>query len=178
MRNNKRGGIAVPQTAQKRYRFRRKYIIDPPLQAKMISFFVFLSLGNLAIFLFLVRLTINHFIDHLPLFSQSSDTLMTGAILQSGQWLIKAYIISALISFFYSVGIGILFTHSIAGPLFATRRFVNALIANESPQPLRLRKTDFMLDFAEDLNHLVKKYRPELYSNSDPSADPAQEELS
>lgn len=157
MRNNKK----MTQNTQKRYAIRRKYLIDPPLQAKMISFFVFLSLGNLAIFLFLVRLTINHFVEN-------SETLMTGAILQSGQWLIKAYIISALISFFYSVGIGILFTHTIAGPLFASRRFVKALINDENPQPLRLRKNDFMIEFAEDLNHLVKKYRPELYENRNP----------
>lgn len=157
--------------------FRRKYLVDLPLQTKLITFFVFLSLGNLAIFLYLIRLTIRYFQDELPLIAGSNPNAVITTLSDSGHWLIQAYLVSAIASFVYSVGIGILFSHSIAGPLFATRRFLKALINDESPQPLRLRKSDFMTDFAEDLNTLVKKYRPELYPKpqaAEPSATPPE----
>jgi nitrogen fixation/metabolism regulation signal transduction histidine kinase len=55
----------------------------------------------------------------------------------------------------FIVLLGLFFSHRIAGPLYAMSQRLQAMSRGELPDPVRLRKNDFLVDFADRLNEAI-----------------------
>ena len=55
----------------------------------------------------------------------------------------------------------ITFSHRFAGPMYRFHATVRRLAAGETVEPIRLRKGDFWLEFADDFNAMVERWTSE-----------------
>ena len=71
--------------------------------------------------------------------------------------LIPVYITFGLVFAFLILTVlsSLTYTHKIYGPLVAINRFLDEMLANETPKPLVLRDGDQLHDLAEKLNALI-----------------------
>jgi nitrogen fixation/metabolism regulation signal transduction histidine kinase len=57
------------------------------------------------------------------------------------------------------MGLGILYSHRIAGPLYHLDRKMRRIAGGEEPSPLQFRRRDQFLELTESFNAMVVKLR-------------------
>ena len=72
----------------------------------------------------------------------------------------------------FTLAIGVLLTHRVAGPLYRFEQFLNGVMAGEHPEPCRLRQGDELQDFCTLLNQVTEPLR----NGSVPLPSPAASE--
>jgi hypothetical protein len=144
--------------------YKRKYLIDPGLQSKIILYFVFLSITQASIFYILFRRSvsvINEAILSGNLDSQSAKVLIESVAFSQDSFT-EGFMLFTFVVLLYGAFSGLLLSHTIAGPIFAIKRYLSRINGGENPGPLALRKTDYLQEVAKELNTLVQAYRPEV----------------
>jgi methyl-accepting chemotaxis protein len=137
--------------ANKRFNF----LINPPLQTKVIASFL-----GLGIIMMLMNFLTNYFIIHRILeksesLSQSeevSNLIVDIWTLTSASTVIMSVFIIAVFCFY-----GLLFSHRIAGPIFNLKRSIDRLIQGDQNVVIRYRKNDYFQDLCIKMNELIEK---------------------
>ena len=131
---------------------RRKKLIKPRFQIKVALCGLGVSIVAVLMLMIMVNEAIMEFASH---------GWVDAAALQDA-WLSilsgKLLITFALLVPF-TLAIGVVLTHRVAGPLYRFEQFLNAVKVGEHPEPCRLRKGDELWDFCELLNEVTEPLR-------------------
>ena len=68
------------------------------------------------------------------------------------------FTVSGLV-FVVMMGLGILYSHRIAGPLYQLDRKMRRIASGEAPSPLQFRRRDQFVELAESFNAMLAKLR-------------------
>lgn len=82
---------------------------------------------------------------------------------------LQALLLSAVVVLPLTMVVGVLATHRYAGPIFAFRQFLEAIVRGERPGDLRLRKGDELLDVCDALNRATAPLRHENEASERPA---------
>jgi hypothetical protein len=131
---------------------RRKKLIKPGLQMRLVVVF-----GCVACAMVLVQaIMLNHTLMNVfrrlpndgPLILEEWPGILTGSVLVTFALVVPI-----------TLGIGILATFKIAGPLYRFEQHFKELIAGRDPGPCRLRKDDELLDLADLITRGIEAVR-------------------
>ena len=132
---------------------RRKYIVKRNLQLRI--FF------ENAVFMFFIAVIVG--------WSVYIGILKTIIFELSGEklTLINQYISFRMLTWFIPavfalIVFSVFLSHQIAGPVFVFQRAINKMLNNEPVEQIRLRRSDKLKDFADDLNKLIARYNKKL----------------
>lgn len=138
----------------KHRRFAKNYLIYPRLQ-------IYLSLVYLLFFFYgcLITFGLLYWTISDTAFSLAmNDQLLLQGLFEKfikdyGLWLIAAVFGFAALA----VGLGIILTHKIGGPIFVIRRQISELRAGNYSTRIQLRPEDYLKEVMDDLHHLAKR---------------------
>jgi hypothetical protein len=134
-----------------RFLARRKYLVNRGLQLGLLKAHLILfsaSIGFLAVGMFAPLVTeLNQTAD------ESSDSLSAAnAMLYMHEHL---WVLMGFTTLFLCLGL-LRLSHKIAGPLYRFRIALTALAHGKTPRQIRLRRGDYLIAEAEQLNRLLK----------------------
>lgn len=152
-------------------RIRRKKLIKPGLQGRLVG--VFLGLFALSLFLqatlFMVRLT--ELADSLP---EDGDRVLALAPGMVGE----IFLLSTLVLLPVIAAAGVLMTFRIAGPTYRFERFLEQVVRGEQIGPCKIREGDELQELCELINQATAPVRrrtagpaPESSTDSSPERD-------
>jgi hypothetical protein len=141
---------------------RKKLLVYPDLQRKLIAYMMWLGLLVVIIHLIGSLFFVNETIATMHSVDLSSDTAVSHAILQI--WL-KA----SLITFMSTVGVvaafgyfSLRFSNKIAGPALQMKIKLSNYVQKNEFEDIQLRDKDYFKDLAESINQAIaKKFRGE-----------------
>ncbi|MGB2705394.1 MAG: HAMP domain-containing protein [Candidatus Omnitrophota bacterium] len=140
---------------KKPYR-RRRYIVKKEFQLKYVGLIVAVMLLSAVVSGYTI-----YYNSWVLLGSKLASVYPQGRLVQ----IFRSVNIRLLITMFFvtvlCVGIGILASHRIAGPVFRMIRFLGNVTSGDYSQRLHLRKKDELKDLAEAINRLVDKLESE-----------------
>ena len=131
---------------------RRKKLIDPALQLKLVSGFAITGAIAVIVQSLVLARSLTQLAELVP-----NDKVIVVDHLPG--ILFKGILISFLLLLPLSASIGILMSFRVAGPLYRFRVFLKQIIAGEKPEDCRLRKGDELMDFCELLNEATAPQR-------------------
>ena len=132
--------------------FRRKRLIKPSLQWKLIGSFIgILLVGMLLQYMLLAQ----QLTDLAAILPSDSDTLIanTPVLLTSVLW------VSLLVLLPITILVGVAVTFRIAGPVYRFEQHLGAIARGEQPSACRIRKTDELSELCDAINAAVEKLR-------------------
>ncbi len=122
---------------------RRIYYVKPKIQNPITNYFVFLSVIEILMFIFLI-----YFIE------QYKTQIPTDFVLYFRFGLI---LFTVLIFSLFNFWIGIRLSHRIAGPLVQVQRVLEFALKGEYETRIKLRSGDFLHEFGDHINSLLDK---------------------
>ena len=131
---------------------RRKKLIKPRFQMKVAMCGLGVSVVAVLMLMIMVNEAIMEFASHGWVDAAALQDAWMGIL--SGKLLIT---LALLVPF--TLAIGVVLTHRVAGPLYRFEQFLNAVKVGEHPEPCRLRKGDELWDFCELLNEVTEPLR-------------------
>ncbi len=135
----------------KKYRRRRK-LIKPRLQLKLVCTFAGISMLAFLLQYLLLAKELAHFANRLP---SGGEELMAGAPEMLSQVLITSF--GVLLPVIFTVGIFV--TFRIAGPVYRFEQYLGQIQSGEAQTPCRLRKGDELTELCEVINAATKPLR-------------------
>jgi len=139
---------------------RRKKLIQPRLQMRLILTFLGVALIGLMLQFLLFAATMSALADELP---QDGPILIE----RIPSFTLAVLGITVCVLLPLTITVGILTTFRIAGPLYRFEQHLKAIARGERVDDCRIRKGDELQEFCRTLNAAVNK----LKSRSDPAAD-------
>lgn len=135
---------------------RKKVLIQPRLQKKIIAQFLLLGvvmiLVNLLSFYFLVSKVINQ----IQAFSSSHAEIYDSLMDTWSDLTLGTLVLSLVIVFSFCL-YGLYFSNRIAGPLFHVRKAIARFVMGEKSVRIQLRRDDYLQELSEDVNLLMDK---------------------
>jgi hypothetical protein len=131
---------------------RRKKLIKPRLQLKV----ALAGLGISFVAVLLVVIMVNE-----ALMQFASEGWVDAEALQA-EWmgiLLSKLVIALALLVPFTLALGVILTHRLAGPIYRFEMFLHAVMAGEHPEPCRLRKGDELWDFCHLLNEVTEPLR-------------------
>jgi len=127
----------------KKYKRRRK-LIEPALQLKLVSVFVGLAACSIVLQMLLLSIDIKNVARNMPegaaLEEQLPGILQRMFLFSAGMWLPV------------TIAVGIVVTHRIAGPVFRFKQHLNSVAKGEVVGACRIRKRDELHGLCDSLN--------------------------
>ncbi|MBI2605959.1 MAG: hypothetical protein HYW49_07750 [Deltaproteobacteria bacterium] len=150
----------TPKTETKRPPFyRRRYLIMPAFQLRLIFWNMGIILGIFAIVLVVIARSMGEMVDmgneaglpasH-PYFQFAHDLARNFYIYFSG-----AFVVGIVLA----CTVTLLVSHRLAGPIFRLRKYFDGLSTGGPVSELRFRKNDFLQDFAPVVNATLKRVK-------------------
>ncbi|OFZ56732.1 MAG: hypothetical protein A2428_07815 [Bdellovibrionales bacterium RIFOXYC1_FULL_54_43] len=135
--------------------FKRRYILDQPLQFGIVGFFISLAVITIGIFCLAYYVLFKSLAENISLLDESSRNFLQTTLTRLNQDMIFNLVVFTVgILLYFLVG-GILVSHRIAGPIHRIRMHLRAHLNHENPPPLKFRQQDFLKDLAEDINKIT-----------------------
>jgi hypothetical protein len=131
---------------------RRKKLIKPKFQMRV----ALCGLGISVVAVLLLMIMVNEAIMEF-----ASNGWVDAAAMQA-EWmniLLGKLLITMALLVPFTLALGVILTHRVAGPLYRFEAFLNAVMAGEHPEPCRLRQGDELMDFCELLNEVTEPLR-------------------
>ena len=131
---------------------RKKKLIEPRLQLKFSLAFLSTALVLVLLQAIVIQFVLQRVASRLP---------HDGALLQSEVpgVLLTSFLITLLLLGPLSLGIGVLTTFRVLGPIYRFRVFLRQVANGERPADCRIRKTDELHDFCDLLNEATASLR-------------------
>lgn len=126
---------------------RRVQVIKPLFQLKLVSVFVGLSIAILAIQMGLLALDLHALSKVLP----AGDELTR----EIPGVLARSILFSAGLGLPVMVGVGLMITHGVAGPIHRMERHLETVIEGEPVKPCRLRRSDSFQELCALMNEAL-----------------------
>jgi len=127
----------------KKYKRRRK-LIEPALQLKLVSVFVGLAACSIVLQMLLLSIDIKNVARNMPegaaLEEQLPGILQRMFLFSAGMWLPV------------TIAVGIVVTHRIAGPVFRFKQHLDSVAKGEVVGACRIRKRDELHGLCDSLN--------------------------
>lgn len=123
---------------------RRVKLISPFFQLKLVGIFLLLSVGSLVVQLFLTGMDLRMIAGTLPPGNQL-ETEVPGI-------LTRAFLFSVGMWLPITLGVGILVTHRIAGPVYRFEKYFEALAGGEEHGECSIRKDDEFGELCKKIN--------------------------
>ena len=139
---------------------RRKKLIKPGLQMRVIGAFFGAACIAVVLSMIMLNRAVLTISDKVTVDEAALATEWSG-ILMSNMLVTFAVLAPILI------GIGILVTFRIAGPLYRFEVFLKQVAAGEKPEPCRIRAGDELHDFCELLNTVTEPLRRRAGADAD-----------
>jgi methyl-accepting chemotaxis protein len=138
---------------------RKAYLINPRFQWRFIGFMATVSLLAIAM-LFLSNILFFRGMEREALsVGLAADNPYFDFLQEQKASLSRLYIgISGLV-FVLMMGLGILYSHRIVGPLNNLNNKMRGIANGEDPSPLNFRRKDQFLELAESFNAMIVKLR-------------------
>ncbi len=141
---------------KKKYKRRKNYLINKPLQFTYTGIAIWLLL--IAIILvgtFTYYITLNTILNQLQMENQLIDAYKIVSKINS--ILIKRLGILLILVIFFAFILEILFLHRISGPIYRIEKTLNDIADGKKVQPIKLRKKDFFKSLAVSVNKVIEK---------------------
>ncbi|MFT5285368.1 MAG: methyl-accepting chemotaxis protein [Planctomycetota bacterium] len=140
--------------------FRRKRLIKPSLQWKLIGSFIGILLLGMLLQYMLLAQQLTELASILP---SDSDALIanTPALLTSVFW------ISLLVLLPITILVGVTVTFRIAGPVYRFEQHLGAIARGEQPGTCKIRKTDELSELCTAINAAVEKLQTQSTESKD-----------
>ena len=140
---------------QKSYR-RRRYIVKKEFQLKYVGLIVAVMLLSAVISGYTI-----YYNSWVLLGEKLANVYPQGMLVQIFRSVNMRLFVAMFFVAIICVGISILASHRIAGPVFRMIRFLGKVTAGDYSQRIHLRKKDELKDLAEAINKLVDKLESE-----------------
>ncbi|MFN0058369.1 MAG: hypothetical protein ACKVX7_07915 [Planctomycetota bacterium] len=140
--------------------WRRKKLINPPLQLKMVCVFLALSLAGLATFGWLSAVTTMRLTTALS-FEQADF---------ARQALLQNFVGTLVVLIPVTVVVGVLVTFRVAGPAYRMEKHLDEIIAGKNPGACRIRQRDEFQSLCRKLNEACDALRAQQSQGSVPAS--------
>ena len=138
---------------------RRAYLINPRFQWRFIGFMATLSLLAIAM-LFVSNLLFFRNMEQEALsVGLTADNPYFDFLREQKSALSTLYFAVSGVVFVLMMGLGILYSHRIAGPLHHLDHRMRQIAGGEDPSPLIFRRRDQFRELAESFNAMIAKLR-------------------
>jgi hypothetical protein len=146
---------------------RKKKLIEPRLQLRFSLAFLSTALVLVMVQAIVIQFVLQRVAARLP---------HDGNLLQAEipTVLMISFAVTLLLLAPLSLGIGVMTTFRVVGPLYRFRVFLRQIADGERPGDCRIRKSDELQDFCELLNEATAPLRAAGYASEEPAA-PAPE---
>ena len=138
---------------------RRTYLINPRFQWRFIGFMATVSLLAIALL----------FVSNILFFRNMEQEALSVGLTRDNPYfdflqeqksaLSTVYFAVSGVVFALMMGLGILYSHRIAGPLHNLDRKMRRIASGEEPSPVRFRRRDQFLELADSFNAMIVKLR-------------------
>jgi methyl-accepting chemotaxis protein len=138
---------------------RRTYLINPRFQWRFIGFMATVSLLAISL-LFVSNILFFRNMEHEALsVGLTRDNPYFDFLQEQKSALSLLYFTVSGLVFVVMMGLGILYSHRIAGPLYQLDRKMRRIADGEEPSPLHFRRRDQFVELAESFNAMLVKLR-------------------
>jgi methyl-accepting chemotaxis protein len=138
---------------------RRTYLINPRFQWRFIGFMAVVSLLAISI-LFVSNILFFRNMEHEALsVGLTRDNPYFDFLQEQKSALSMLYFAVSGVVFVLMMGLGILYSHRIAGPLYHLDRKMRRIASGEEPSPVNFRRRDQFAELAESFNAMIVKLR-------------------
>jgi methyl-accepting chemotaxis protein len=138
---------------------RRTYLINPRFQWRFIGFMATVSVLAIAM-LFVSNLLFFRNMEHEALsVGLTRDNPYFDFLQEQKSTLSMLYFTVSGLVFALMMGLGIVYSHRIAGPLYQLDRKMKRIAGGEEPSPLQFRRRDQFAELAESFNAMVVKLK-------------------
>lgn len=138
---------------------RRTYLINPRFQWRFIGFMAIVSLLAISI-LFVSNILFFRNMEHEALsVGLTPDNPYFDFLQEQKAALSTLYFAVSALVFVVMMGLGILYSHRIAGPLYHLDRKMRRIADGEEPSPLNFRRRDQFAELAASFNAMIGKLR-------------------
>ena len=138
---------------------RRTYLINPRFQWRFIGFMATVSLLAISL-LFVSNILFFRNMEHEALsVGLTRDNPYFDFLQEQKSALSTLYFAVSGVVFVLMMGLGILYSHRIAGPLDHLDRKMRRIASGEDPSPVNFRRRDQFLELAESFNAMIVKLR-------------------
>jgi methyl-accepting chemotaxis protein len=138
---------------------RRTYLINPRFQWRFIGFMATVSVLAISM-LFVSNILFFQNMEHEALsVGLTRDNPYFDFLQEQKSTLSMLYFTVSGLVFALMMGLGILYSHRIAGPLYHLDRKMRRIAGGEEPSPLQFRRRDQFRELTESFNAMVAKLR-------------------
>lgn len=138
---------------------RRTYLINPGFQWRFIGFMATISVLAISM-LFVSNILFFQNMEHEALsVGLTRDNPYFDFLQEQKSTLSMLYFTVSGLVFALMMGLGILYSHRIAGPLYHLDRKMRRIAGGEEPSPLQFRRRDQFRELTESFNAMVAKLR-------------------
>ena len=138
---------------------RRTYLINPRFQWRFIGFMATVSLLAISI-LFVSNILFFRNMEHEALsVGLTPDNPYFDFLQEQKSALSTLYFAVSGLVFVLMMGLGILYSHRIAGPLHHLDRKMRRIASGEEPSPVNFRRRDQFAELAASFNAMIGKLR-------------------
>jgi len=138
---------------------RRTYLINPRFQWRFIGFMATVSVLAISM-LFVSNILFFRNMEHEALsVGLTRDNPYFDFLQEQKSALSVLYFTVSGLVFVLMMGLGILYSHRIAGPLYHLDRKMRRIAGGEEPSPLQFMRRDQFLELTESFNAMVVKLR-------------------
>jgi methyl-accepting chemotaxis protein len=138
---------------------RRTYLINPRFQWRFIGFMAIVSLLAISM-LFVSNILFFRNMEHEALsVGLTRDNPYFDFLQEQKSALSMLYFAVSGVVFVLMMGLGILYSHRIAGPLYNLDRKMRRIAGGEEPSPVNFRRRDQFKELAESFNAMIGKLR-------------------
>ena len=136
---------------------RRTYLINPRFQWRFIAFMAIVSLLAISL-LFVSNVWFFRNMEHEALsVGLTRDNPYFDFLQEQKSALSTLYFAVSGVVFALMMGLGFLYSHRIAGPLYHLDRNMRRIANGEPPAPLKFRRRDQFLELVESFNAMIVK---------------------
>jgi hypothetical protein len=146
--------------APKREAYRRRnYIVNPRFQLTVSGFFILLAGMNIWVLYMAFRSMVQNFRAQTLQVDEVARGILSSFVNQQEKYMENVFILVSVVVLIYMLLGGIFISHHIAGPVFALRKNMRAVIEKDEVNDLFFRRQDFFHEVLADYNELLQKIK-------------------
>jgi methyl-accepting chemotaxis protein len=138
---------------------RKIYLINPRFQWRFIGFMAAVSLLAISILFLSNILFFRNMYQEALSVGLTPDNPYFDFLAEQQSSLSTVYFGVSAVAFVVMVGLGILYSHRIAGPLHNLNNRMKQIAQGDAPSPVRFRRKDQFRELAESFNAMISKLK-------------------